>query len=243
VHPEDRGVLELSLKGAFEGVNGNYSMKYRVRRKNGEYMWIGTTGLVVERDLEGNPLLFAGIFWNITEEKLKEEETAQLIEGLYVSSMLDPLTGILNRNGLKNKLKDLVSKCKKLGKDLSLMLFDIDGFKMINDTYGHMVGDMVLKELSELVNCTIRKDDLFVRWGGDEFLVVSMINLDEALFIANRLRRMIESRSFSGLDVTVSIGISVYLVNEPVEEAIKRADRALYKAKAKGKNSVVVEYD
>jgi len=243
VHPEDRGGLDLSLKRAFESVNGNYRMKYRVRRKDGEYMWIGATGLVVERDLEGNPLIFAGIFWNITEEKLKEEETAQLIEGLYVSSMLDPLTGILNRNGLQNKLPDLVSQCKKVGKNLSLILFDIDGFKKINDTYGHLVGDSVLKELSELVNSTIRKDDLFVRWGGDEFLVVSMIKLDEALCMADRLRRIIESRSFSGLDLTVSMGISTHLVNEPIEEAIKRADRALYKAKAKGKNSVVVEYD
>jgi len=70
-----------------------------------------------------------------------------------------------------------------------------------------------------------------------------MIKLDEALCMADRLRRIIESRSFSGLDLTVSMGISTHLVNEPIEEAIKRADRALYKAKAKGKNSVVVEYD
>ena len=243
VHPEDREELNLSLKRTFESANGNYRMKYRLRRKNGEYMWMGATGLVVERDLEGNPLIFAGIFWNITEEKLKEAETAQLIEGLYVSSMSDPLTGILNRNGLQNKLPDLVSQCKKLGKKLSLILFDIDDFKKINDTYGHLIGDSVLKELSELVNGIIRKDDLFVRWGGDEFLIVSMIPLEEALCIADRLIRIVEGRSFSGLDVTVSVGISTYLPNEPVEEAIKRADKALYRAKAKGKNSVVIEYD
>ena len=243
VHPEDREELNLSFKRAFESINGNYMTKYRLRRKNGEYIWIGATGLVVERDLEGNPLIFAGIFWNITEEKLKEAETAHLIEGLYVSSMSDSLTGILNRNGLQNKFPDLVSRCKKLGKYLSLILFDIDGFKKINDTYGHLVGDSVLKELSELVNSTIRKDDLFVRWGGDEFLIVSMITIDEALCVADRLRRAIESRPFSGIDVTVSIGISMHLPNEPVEEAIKRADKALYRAKAKGKNSVVIEYD
>lgn len=196
---------------------------------------------MVERDLEGNPSIFAGVFWDITEEKLKEAETAQLIEGLYTSSMLDPLTGILNRKGLRDKLPDVIAQCKKMGKSLSLILLDIDDFKKINDTYGHLAGDSVLRELSEAVRETIRKDDLFVRWGGDEFLIVSMITVDEALCIADRLRRNIEGRRFSGFNVTVSVGISRLLTDEPLEEGIKRADRALYNAKAKGKNSVAVE--
>jgi diguanylate cyclase (GGDEF)-like protein len=104
-----------------------------------------------------------------------------------------------------------------------------------------LAGDSVLRELSEAVRETIRKDDLFVRWGGDEFLIVSMITVDEALCIADRLRRNIEGRRFSGFNVTVSVGISRLLTDEPLEEGIKRADRALYNAKAKGKNSVAVE--
>jgi len=241
VHPEDLEQFNLSLQRAFESTNGNYRTKYRIGRKNGEYIWIEATALVVERDLEGNPLITAGVFWDITEEKAKEVETAQLIEGLYTSSMLDPLTGILNRKGLRDKLPDVIAQCKKMGKSLSLILFDIDGFKKINDTYGHLVGDSVLRELSEAVRETIRKDDLFVRWGGDEFLIVSMITVDEALCIADRLRQQIGGRIFSGLNVTVSVGISRLLTDEPLEEGIKRADRALYNAKAKGKNSVAVE--
>ena len=241
VHPEDLEQYNLSLQRVFENINDNYRTNYRIRRKNGEYIWIEATALVVERDLEGNPSIFAGVFWDITEEKLKEAETAQLIEGLYTSSMLDPLTGILNRKGLRDKLPDVIAQCKKMGKSLSLILLDIDDFKKINDTYGHLAGDSVLRELSEAVRETIRKDDLFVRWGGDEFLIVSMITVDEALCIADRLRRNIEGRRFSGFNVTVSVGISRLLTDEPLEEGIKRADRALYNAKAKGKNSVAVE--
>ena len=241
VHPEDLEQFNLSLQRAFENTNGNYRTNYRIRRKNGEYIWIEATALVVEHDLEGNPLMTAGVFWDITEEKAKEAETTQLIEGLYTSSMLDPLTGILNRNGLRDKLPDVIAKCMELGKSLSLILFDIDGFKKINDTYGHLVGDSVLKELCEVVKETIRKDDLFVRWGGDEFLIVSMASLDEALCIADRLSQQIGNRPLSGLNVTVSVGISKHLLDEPLEEAMKRADRALYNAKAKGKNSVAVE--
>ncbi len=135
----------------------------------------------------------------------------------------------------------MIAKCRELGKSLSLILLDIDDFKKINDTYGHLAGDSVLRELSEAVRETIRKDDLFVRWGGDEFLIVSMITVDEALCIADRLRRNIEGRRFSGFNVTVSAGISRLLTDEPLEEAMKRADRALYNAKAKGKNSVAAE--
>ena len=96
---QDLEQYNLSLQRVFENINDNYRTNYRIRRKNGEYIWIEATALVVERDLEGNPSIFAGVFWDITEEKLKEAETAQLIEGLYTSSMLDPLTGILNRKG------------------------------------------------------------------------------------------------------------------------------------------------
>ena len=241
VHPEDLEQYNLSLQRVFENINDNYRTNYRIRRKNGEYIWIEATALVVERDLEGNPSIFAGVFWDITEERLKEAETAQLIEGLYTSSTIDSLTGILNRNGLRDKLPDMIAKCRELGKSLSLILLDIDDFKKINDTYGHLAGDSVLRELSEAVRETIRKDDLFVRWGGDEFLIVSMITVDEALCIADRLRRNIEGRRFSGFNVTVSAGISRLLTDEPLEEAMKRADRALYNAKAKGKNSVAAE--
>ncbi|MBC7323506.1 MAG: GGDEF domain-containing protein, partial [Acetomicrobium sp.] len=173
--------------------------------------------------------------------KIKEMKTKQLIEGLYTSSTVDALTGALNRKGLQDKLFDLITKCRDYGKDISIILFDIDGFKLINDTYGHLVGDLVLKELSETVRKTIREDDVFVRWGGDEFLLITMISLNQALHIANRLRKNVESRLFSGMHVTISIGISQYLPDEPFERAIERADKALYNSKSRGKNSVSVE--
>lgn len=241
VHPDDRQSYESAIKQALEQDRGIYNNKFRIRKKNGTYMWVETTAVVTEHDLEGRPLFLAGIFWDITEDKIREMKTKQLIEGLYTSSTVDALTGALNRKGLQDKLSDLITKCRDYGKDISIFLFDIDGFKLINDTYGHLVGDLVLKELSETVRKTIREDDVFVRWGGDEFLLISMISLNQALHIAHRLRKNVESRLFSGIHVTISIGISQYLPDEPFERAIERADKALYNSKSRGKNSVSVE--
>jgi len=241
VHPDDRQSYESDIKQVLEQDRGIYNNRFRIRKKNGTYMWVETTAVVTERDLEGRPLFLAGIFWDITDDKIQEMKTKRLIEGLYTSSTVDALTGALNRKGLQDKLSDLITKCRDYGKDISIILFDIDGFKLINDTYGHMVGDLVLKELSETVRETIRKDDVFVRWGGDEFLLVSMISLNQALHIAHRLRKNVESRLFSGIHVTISIGISQYLPDEPFERAIERADKALYNSKSRGKNTVSVE--
>lgn len=121
-------------------------------------------------------------------------------------------------------------------------MFDIDHFKKINDTYGHTVGDEVLKKLPETVKIDIRKGDLFVRWGGEEFIIVlANTELLEAQKVADHVRKAIEKELFhEKIDqVTCSFGVTDYHKGDSIDSIINRADAALYKAKNSGRNRIV----
>ena len=119
-------------------------------------------------------------------------------------------------------------------------MFDIDYFKKVNDTYGHYVGDMVLKKLSELISQNIREVDSFGRWGGEEFmLLLHKANQAEAIYIAEKLRKLVADFSIENLyKITISIGISTFAKNDTKESLLQRADQALYKSKEDGRNRV-----
>ncbi|MDP9840149.1 two-component system cell cycle response regulator [Neorhizobium huautlense] len=162
-------------------------------------------------------------------------------------AVTDGLTGLQNRRYLDNHLKTLFNRAAARGRSLSLCLVDIDRFKQVNDTYGHDVGDEVLKEFASRIRSTVRGADLACRYGGEEFVVV-MPDTDagQAAVIAERLRAMVETQPFHirslgiNLTVTASLGIAG---NEPgvetPDQLLKQADRALYEAKNGGRNRVV----
>ncbi|MGI2035822.1 PleD family two-component system response regulator [Rhizobium panacihumi] len=162
-------------------------------------------------------------------------------------AVTDGLTGLQNRRYLDNHLKTLFNRAAARGRSLSICLVDIDRFKQVNDTYGHDVGDEVLKEFASRIRSTVRGADLACRYGGEEFVVV-MPDTDaaQAATIAERLRAMIETQPFQirslgiSLTVTASLGIAG---NEPgvetPDQLLKQADRALYEAKNGGRNRVV----
>jgi len=147
----------------------------------------------------------------------------------------DALTGLLNRRAFGLVLHELA----KQKKPFSLILFDIDDFKKINDTYGHMFGDRVLKFLAGLVKQHLRKGDLAFRWGGEEFAIIVFGNRDTAYKIAERLRKAAEASELDGMRFTVSFGVGEYK-GEPIKEFLKKVDEALYRAKKKGKNRVEI---
>ena len=122
----------------------------------------------------------------------------------------------------------------------SLLMLDIDHFKNVNDTYGHDMGDFVLKELCSAIKNMIRKTDIFGRWGGEEFLLIlPNTNKDEAISIATKIRNIIENHKFDYIpQVTISIGVSVYNEKSRKEIFLKKVDDALYKAKSSGRNCV-----
>lgn len=150
----------------------------------------------------------------------------------------DSLTGIANRVRLEEFFDERAYATAKT--PLTIALLDIDHFKQINDTYGHLVGDAILKELTRVVASHIRESDLFARWGGEEFVILfNNITLEHTLHITEKLRRIIEESPFESIGrLTVSFGISEMNPQESLSSLIERADSALYRAKKSGRNRI-----
>ena len=155
-------------------------------------------------------------------------------------AMIDSLTQVDNRRLLTQLLKEEVTRAERHNLPLSVLLFDLDRFKEINDSFGHNTGDEVLQEVARELRQAIRTSDPFGRWGGDEFLVLAT-NTDakQAVELAERLRENLEKCQFrTAGKVTASFGITTYQVGDSPETLIRRADMGLYKAKSGGRNRV-----
>lgn len=150
----------------------------------------------------------------------------------------DSLTQAYNREFFHQEIVPKLSKLENI--NLGVILLDIDHFKSINDTYGHDVGDLVLKHLVNTISFRLRKEDYLIRWGGEEFLIISHIENKKALLhIAEKIRTIVENEKFEKVsNVTISLGASLLLDNESFESCIKRADQALYFSKENGRNKV-----
>jgi diguanylate cyclase (GGDEF)-like protein len=173
---------------------------------------------------------------------LRELAVSALVESRR-SEVTDPLTGLVNRRGLERLVEPLWRKRAHDGRSILVIVVDVDHFKRINDTQGHAAGDEVLRRLGGLLSESIRDDDLAVRLGGEEFLVLADSRQDGAKRIAERLRRVVEE---SLGPVTVSIGVHETrpLLTDPLPEsvwsAVALADSALYEAKGRGRNRVAL---
>lgn len=165
----------------------------------------------------------------------------RLIESLMHKALHDRLTGLFNRNKIEEALQHELERSQRYDNPLSLILFDIDHFKLINDNFGHDVGDRVLTDMSELVRQKLRAADLIGRWGGEEFIIIlTETPLDKAIGIANTIRRDVGAYNFGlGESVTVSMGVAEHATGDTRDSMIKRADVALYEAKNSGRNNVV----
>ncbi len=156
-------------------------------------------------------------------------------------SITDKLTGLYNRLKLDEVFEYEIKQAKRYGIPLSVVLLDIDKFKHVNDTFGHQVGDTVLQEIASLLLKNVRAVDTVGRWGGEEFLILCpQTTLKESANIAQKLRESIEIHSFPHVvRQTASFGVAAYSKDDTKEDIVGRADRALYEAKAKGRNQVV----
>jgi diguanylate cyclase (GGDEF)-like protein len=171
------------------------------------------------------------------------EELEKTHQEVKEVSLRDPLTGLYNRRYSDDFVSFQFEGFLRKGTPFSIILFDIDHFKAVNDDFGHSAGDAVLVRISEVITLSIRKTDLAVRYGGEEFLLIlSDTHLASAEIIAERLRRSIESIKFAELDrqVTVSLGVTEIKSSDSKEALIERADKALYKAKGEGRNRIVL---
>jgi len=167
----------------------------------------------------------------------------ELSQRLEDASHKDPLTNVYNRRGIHKEIENLCQQYKKDNDNFSLMICDIDYFKNINDTHGHLAGDEVLKKVVNEISNVIRKNDILGRWGGEEFLVLlPNATLEGAYEVAEKIRDAIENTSFKYNDtiitLTISIGIAENNEKVPIADVIKKADEHMYMAKNEGRNTV-----
>ncbi|MDO9208606.1 MAG: sensor domain-containing diguanylate cyclase [Sulfuricurvum sp.] len=173
---------------------------------------------------------------DITSRVLFEHE-------LEKAAATDPLTGAANRLQCDRWLKSATDQARVFNTPITLILFDIDDFKKVNDTFGHNAGDNVLIQISEIVRTLIRSSDMFARWGGEEFLILQTDTpFEGTMALAERLRKEIEQSTFKDVgQITISIGVAQYDTVGSIEAFVKKADDAMYTAKKQGKNRIVVD--
>mgnify|MGYP003673627094 CR=1 FL=1 len=233
------GIDEATLQAVDLAV-GNaelFSIEYSLVRKDGTRIWVWECGRSVEGEGE---LVLEGIVLDISDRKALENELSEM-------AARDPLTGLLNRREMARLLDEEIVRATRYGRNLALLWIDFDHFKNINDLYGHAAGDAVLKAVSALLAESVRSADSVGRFGGEEFVILlPEMDYREALDTAERLRRLVSDApqslgSGNTVALTVSIGVSVFPDHgESADTLCAAADRAMYQAKADGRNQVVL---
>ena len=160
------------------------------------------------------------------------------------ASQQDALTGLLNRRGFDGRIAAVLADCQARAQSVTVVAIDVDRFKGINDNYSHAVGDAVLHDVAETIRAHCRQQDLPVRWGGDEFvLVLAGADLATGRQVVQRLRAALRDHAWqrhaAGLEVTLSIGLAALDEGQSIEDALAAADQALYAAKRGGRDQAV----
>jgi diguanylate cyclase (GGDEF)-like protein/PAS domain S-box-containing protein len=200
--------------------------------KNGQSLW---TRIKTRLVAQGDTTLFLAIIIDISKERSEMQRLDRLAN-------TDVLTGVYNRRKIDELFLIEYKRAKRYSRHLSALFLDIDHFKQINDTYGHNIGDEVLKKYSQLVQAHLRETDVFARWGGEEFIILlPETSSEKAMILAEHIRNSIATFDFAHVkNVTTSIGITPLKGKEQVNTFLKRLDQALYIAKEKGRNQSIL---
>lgn len=265
IHPDDYERVMEHFNAYASHQSDHYQIEYRCRTRSGDYRWIEDRGRVVQWNEDGSVGRMIGAHRDIHQQKLAqlaleernrelnrlvEERTRDLqaanvslekkVKEIEAVAEKDPLTGVYNRHRFDKGLRQERERATRYDRPLSLIILDIDHFKRINDRYGHTVGDKVLIGVAQYIEKHIRENDMLCRWGGEEFgIVASDSPLDAARSLAEKLRSSLERAPlYREISVTCSFGVAQFDGSEDVDSFIRRADRALYKAKESGRNRV-----
>ncbi|MCU7939449.1 MAG: sensor domain-containing diguanylate cyclase [gamma proteobacterium symbiont of Bathyaustriella thionipta] len=237
IHPDDResivSIVEKSIK-----TDKPYVGDFRMQHKDGHWVWIQGSGSLIEsQKLTDEPLRLCGIHQDISYRKQMEKE-------LEFRAKHDCLTGLYNRVELEKECQEEITRARRYQHSFSIFMIDIDHFKPINDTYGHLSGDQVLKQFADFLKETVRTTDYVARYGGEEFVVIlpetSLIKAEE---LAERLRvqttELDVSLQQTTLKITICIGISSYPEHgKSYDKLLEAADAAMYQSKNNGRNCV-----
>ena len=227
IHPEDRKRTEAESATLFEGV-ATVGFENRYLAKDGSWHWLRWSSTLAADE----SLLYARAT-DVTELKRVESERENLLTEVAVLARSDALTGLPNRRGLDEQLPREMARARRTESDLCLAIVDIDHFKAYNDANGHLAGDAVLRECAVAWDAALRGEDTIVRFGGEEFLVVLPdCPLAQAAETIERLREATPA------GLTCSAGLACWDYAETTDDLVDRADSALYRAKAAGRDQI-----
>ncbi len=180
----------------------------------------------------------------LAEQKLykKNQQLQNINQELILLSTTDQLTNLFNRRKMDSELESELMRSKRYNQPFSIIMFDIDWFKTINDSFGHQTGDQVLIDIATILRTTLRSSDIVSRWGGDEFMILCpQTNQNGAVTMAENIRVAIANYNFKiNQYITISIGVSVFSDQASVADMLKEVDKKLYAAKHQGRNTVIV---
>lgn len=240
IHPEDAPLVLSILQEHLEGRRHVFEAEYRLKNRNGHYLWVRDRGQVRERDQQGQPKRVIGMVFNLTDLKLQELE-------LQKQADFDVLTGLFNRRRGEDLAEQQIALMRRQRRTLGLALIDLDNFKQINDLYGHLAGDRVLQKVATYISEFTRSSDVLFRWGGEEFVLIcpdtdaSGMKTLMLKLCAGIERLELLDDELNALELTASIGVSTYPRDaKTLVSLVARADSALYGAKRGGKNQVVL---
>ena len=239
IPPIDAESVKQVMDDYWAGKSEQYIHEHRIICKDKSIKWVLSRGKVTKRDKNGKPLRMVGTHADITERKALENQLESLAH-------YDALTNLPNRTLLEDRLKLALAYAKRENKMLAVMFVDLDLFKQINDLYGHVIGDLVLKQVALRLSACVRESDTVARLGGDEFIILlPMIDAEgDAILVANKIVQAIAQpiiTAQASLHVSASIGIALYPQHGMDEKLLMlNADMAMYQSKRNGKNRAKV---
>lgn len=240
LHPDDYERVMDNMRNHLMNLSDSYEVEYRIRDKSGNYAWYYDTGKVTKRNKSGDPIVVSGLVFDISITKIMESKLKEANTNLKHLVITDELTSAYNRRFMEERIEEEIQNYKMVKSSFSLIMFDIDNFKGVNDNYGHGMGDKLLKKIVETVTNMMTKESILSRFGGDEFIILLPENeLFDAVIFAQKVRDGINNIVIGDLGkVTVSIGVITYSEGDSIDDALKKVDDFMYKAKAEGGNCV-----
>ncbi|MCD6363404.1 MAG: diguanylate cyclase [Synergistetes bacterium] len=243
IHPEDRPIFSKYIANVRRGTQEDCQIRFR--KETGENIHV-----ILKSSMCSEKRVFLHSFIDISEIIELQMQLERANEVLQKLSSRDHLTGAFNRRTLDTDLAEKLEEARVREEHISIIMLDIDHFKRINDTYGHQVGDYILKSLVRLIHSKLRSEDTIYRYGGEEFVIILPgASKKNAIKVAERLRKEIESFPFTyrkeepplRINITCSFGVATFPEDGATpEELLKRADKALYRAKEGGRNRVEI---